>query len=230
MKAVLSESIRLLRNRWFYLSAIVTVLVLWMDLCPHMDMLQGSKKDEIVHLLADILSGKGNLLSLPLLSVLPCAAGVCQEVNTGVARYAIFYGGYRRYVLSKVTALLLSALLSQLVGVTIFSGTVSWIAGFFALAPAPLIMQRLLLASCFAMLGYISALLTGDAVSAYVMPLVFVFTLSMFRSRFFFGAAYMDPVMWLSAKGLAIPLVFTAFLLLTALSLLLTGWEVRRHA
>ena len=53
-----------------------------------------------------------------------------------------------------------------------------------------------------------SALLTKDIVSAYAIPVVFVFALSMFRWRFFFDATYMDSRMWLSAEGLAIPVTF----------------------
>lgn len=229
MKAIFSDSIRLWRNKWFYLSGAFTVFLLWLDFGADMDLLRYGEKTEILHLMTEILSGKGNLLSLPLLSALPCSAGVCKELSTGAARYAVFYCGYGRYVLSKITALLLSALLSQFVGVMLFGGIVSWAAGFLVLAPAPLVAQRLLVASCFAMLGNISALLTKDIVSAYVVPVVFVFALSMFRSRFFFDATYMDPMVWLSAEGLAVPFAILSFLSLTALSLFLTTWEVRSY-
>lgn len=232
MKAILSDSIRLLRNKWFYLSSAFTAFLLWFDFGASgvdMDLLRYGEKTEIVHLMTDLLSGRGNLLSLPLLSVLPCSASVCKELSTGVARYAVFYCGYGRYVLNKITALLLSALLSQFAGLMLFCGILSWAAGFPVLAPAPLVVQRLLVASCFAMLGNISALLTKDMVSAYVIPVVSVFALSMFRWRFFFDAAYMDPMTWLSAEGSAVPFAIISFLSLTALSLLLTTWEVRSY-
>ena len=229
MKAIFSDSIRLWRNKWFYLSGASTAFLLWLDLGADVNLLRYSEKEEIVRLMTEILSGKGNLLSLPLLSVLPCSASVCKEMSTGAARYAVFYCGYGRYVLSKITAILLSALLSQFAGVMLFGGIISWAAGFPVLAPAPLVAQRLLVASCFAMSGNISALLTKDIVSAYAIPVVFVFALSMFRWRFFFDATYMDPMMWLSAEGIAIPFSILSFLLLTAISLLLTTWEVRNY-
>lgn len=70
MKAILSDSIRLWRNKWFYLSGAFTAFLLWFDFGASgvdMDLLRYGEKTEIVHLMTDLLSGRGNLLSLPLL-------------------------------------------------------------------------------------------------------------------------------------------------------------------
>ncbi len=185
---------------------------------------------DVAGLLSEMLSGKGNLLSLPLLAALPYSASIFQEMNTGAARYAIFRCGYRVYLFSKITAILLSAVLSQCMGLMIFSVAISFMAGSLVLLPVHLVVQRLIAASIFAMLGNMGALIAKDIVSAYIIPVMFVFALSMFQSRFFFGAEYLNPVVWLSEAAFALPLLLAMFLLMILLTLILTTYEVRRYA
>ena len=62
---------------------------------------------------------------------MPCAKndGACGIIRID-RKYVFFYCGYGRYVLSKITAILLSALLSQFAGVMLFGGIISWAARF----------------------------------------------------------------------------------------------------
>ena len=63
---------------------------------------------------------------------MPCAKndGACGIIRID-RKYVVFYCGYGRYVLSKITAILLSALLSQFAGVMLFDGIISWAARFW---------------------------------------------------------------------------------------------------
>ena len=55
MKAIFSDSIRLWRNKWFYLSGAFTAFLLWLDLGADVNLLRYSEKEEIVRLMTEIL-------------------------------------------------------------------------------------------------------------------------------------------------------------------------------
>ncbi len=204
--------------------------MLWFELGTDAEFLMYCEKSEAVNFLSNVLSEKGNILSLPLLAALPYSASAYKEISTGAARYAVFRCGYKIYTSGKIIAVILSASLSQLLGALLFCITVSFMTGYFVFFPVNLMVQRLLAACVFAMVGNISALLTKDAVSAYILPIVFVFSLSMFKSRFFVNAVYLDPITLLTADNFSVLFLSVLFLLTAILTFYFTAFEVRKYA
>lgn len=229
MNALRADICRFLKNRWFYFAVIFTVVILWFDLWSEEDILLYGNQQDTAALLSELLGRKGTLLSLPLLAALPYSASIFQEMSTGAVRYAIFRCGYRVYLFSKMAAILLSAVLSQFAGLVIFSMAASFLAGTWIFFPAQLVLQRMLAASIFAMVGSVGAILSRDVVSAYIIPVMLVFALTMFQSRFFFEAEYLNPAAWLSNSTCALPFLAVLCVCMILLSWILTALEVRKY-
>lgn len=222
-----AELYRCAKNKWFYIAALLTVFALFLELGEEIYWLAHGSQMEISYLFERALTGRGNALSLPLLAALPCSAAAWREISGGAARNTLFRCGMRAYLASRATTLVLCSVASQIVGMGIFSAILSVITGGAAL-PVNLLVARLLSAAVFALIGSIGAFLSRDATSAYIMPVVMCFALSMIRKRFMVGAIFIDPFCWL--QGGKNMLVFLGFLLISLLliDVLLLYREVKR--
>lgn len=209
---------------------VLTVGILWFEISSEVDILWFGEPERKRELLESALQGEGNLLFLPLLSCLPGSAGIYQELHTGAARYRIFRCGYRSYWVGKLTGILLSAILSQWMGVLVFQGILSWRGGLWIPVPNILLVQRLAAAGIFSMLGNVGALLIKDTVSAYIFPVVLAFSLSMLQARFFFALSWMNPAMWISGEGQVLPFLAALFLGTVLLTAIFTEYEVKKYA
>lgn len=183
MGAMLAEALRFFRNKWLCLAALLTAGTLWLELGAGIELSACGTGEEQLQAVENALCARGNLLSLPLLAALPCAAGAYSEASAEAARYAVFRCGYKAYSAGKLLGLLLSAALSQGMGLLLFCGAASWAAGSFLFLPAPAVFRRLAPASVFAMAGNAGAFITKDAVSACAVPSALAFSLSLWREQ-----------------------------------------------
>lgn len=229
MRGMAWECRRVLKNRWVYLAAAVTVGILWFEVSGELDILRFGEEEAKRELLKTVLCAQENLLFLPLLCCLPGASGIYQELRTGAARYKIFRCGYRAYVTKKLLALLLSAVLSQWLGAALFQGTFSLAGGLWIPIPGHVLLRRMIAAGIFAMAGNVGALLTKDTVSAYVFPVVLAFSLSMLQTRFFFSLPCINPAVWISGEGQSLSFLTVLFGCTGILTAVFTDYEVKRY-
>ena len=122
---------------------------------------------------------------------------------------------------------MLSTVLSQCLGVAGFAALLRiFTDGSFS---AGLIAPRLLSAIIVALTGSAGALVTRDAACGYVIPAAVCFSLSMLRSRFWTGAAWLDPVRWLAGGGGMVLFLTVLLAVLAGGYLLLLYWEVCKN-
>ena len=214
-------------ERWFFLSAALTVCALWAGLGPESYWLLRGGRQEISWLMEKALAANANALSLPLLSVLPAGAQARKELSGGAVRNILFRCGTGKYLASRTVSLMLSAVLTQCLGVAGFAALLRiFTDGSFS---AGLIAPRLLSAIIFALTGSAGALVTRDAACGYVIPAAVCFSLSMLRSRFWTGAAWLDPVRWLAGGGGMVLFLTVLLAVLAGGYLLLLYWEVCKN-
>ncbi len=228
MTAFIIEVFRILKSKWFWLSATITVVTLWAGIGPDSYWLLQGAEMESAWLFQNAFTSSMNAIALPLLAALPGAALVQKEIRSGSVRSILFRVGMRRYLFSRVFSLLLVSVLSQLLGTLCFIIIIGIQTVDFAF-PAACLWARLLSATIFAVVGSFGALLTKDTTCAYAIPIALCFALSMLRSRFMVEAAFLDPMCWLT--GTPDKLLFmgvTLILLLTGYTLFLCR-EVKRN-
>lgn len=218
MNVVFSDFRHALRSPWFALSTVALVFSLWLDLgTDSYWLLHGGPADAML-LLKNAMCGAGSILSLPLLSALPCSANAYQELSNGSARMAIFRCGRPVYIFSKLLCLLCMTLLSQAIGILLFTRILLFFCPHCT-TPFPylIFLSRLLAAMFFSTLGGVSALLAKDSVSACAIPTSFSFSLSLLASRFFIATPGINPLSWLSGEP---EMLLLLRFILTAVSLL----------
>lgn len=222
------EIFRILKSKWFWLSASITVVTLWAGIGPDSYWLLQGAEMESAWLFQNAFTSSMNAIALPLLAALPGAALVRKELGSGSVRSVLFRIGMRKYLFSRVASLLLSSVAAQLIG----AGCFIMILGFLATDvsfPITYLTARLICTAVFSVVGSFGALLTKDMTCAYAVPIASCFALSMLRSRFMIEAEYIDPLCWLS--GTPDKLLFmgvTLVLLLNGYTLFLRR-EVKRN-
>lgn len=220
---------RLFRGRWAYIAALLTAILLWLDLGAGPSLLAGADSADMLERLSKAFTGRGNLLSLPLLAALPFAANAYAEMRSGFTKFRIFRCGKRAYFACHALALICTTVFSQALGVMLFCLTVSVLSGTVCLISGPMLLQRVLAVCVFAFLGNIGAILTRDTVSAYVFPVAAGFSLSLLKTRFFPDASCFDPISWLSPeRGMLLFLSLLSFGMLL-LSTGVTVYGVKRY-
>jgi len=221
LNTILLDIRHALKNIWLSIAVLAVVVSFWLDLgTDAFWLLRGGEKDPM-ELLRKALSGSGSAISLPLLASLPCAASAWQELQAGAARLAVFRCGRFAYVSGKLIAVLFMAALAQAIGLMIFLGMLLMISpAADTLFPGSALLARLLAAMFFSAVGGAGALIAGDAVSAYAIPIALCFALSMISSRFLISVRLANPLNWLKgdpqAIGLLILLIISASALYVA--------------
>ena len=228
MTAFIIEVFRILKSKWFWLSAAITVVTLWAGIGPDSYWLLQGAEMESTWLFQNAFTSSMNAIVLPLLAALPGAALAYKEIRSGSVRSVLFRVGMRRYLFSRIFSLLFASVLSQLLGALCFIIIIGILSVDLAF-PMTYLLARLLSAAIFAVVGSFGALLTKDTTCAYAVPIASCFALSMLRSRFMIEAEFIDPLCWLS--GAPEKLLFmgvTLVLLLNGYTLFLRR-EVKRH-
>jgi len=229
MRAILADLRFSIRNKWFGITILATIVCLWLDLGTDTYWLLHGGAMNITDLLIKALEGRGSALSLPLLSALPCAGNALRELSSGATRPAVFRSGRTAYIVGKVTAVLFVSILAQAVGVILFCVLLLVFCPLETFAfPVAMIKAWLLSTTIFAFIGGIGALIAKDTVCAYVIPTAMCFALTMLASRFFTDVKYLSPLSWLSGEG-AIPLLCMLLAGITALYIAVLSIEVRRY-
>ena len=229
MRAFCSDLLHGVRGLWFACSVLAAAVCLWLDLgTDSYWLLHGGGLDPL-ELLSEALSGTGSALSLPLLAALPCGAAAFLELSSGAARMAVFRCGRGSYVAGKLLSLLLLAASSQLLGAGLFTAVLLALSPAAVPFPAARLLARALAAMLWAAVGGAGALLTGDAVSALVVPTGASYACSMLASRFFPDALLADPLSWLTGEKPAVLLLLALTTAASALYAVLLSREVRRH-
>ena len=228
MKVFLAEFLRLIRKPIFFCSAVLTAGALWIGMGTDARWLLSGSFSESQWLLDTTFKARANVLSLPLLSALPSAASVWQELSGGSVKNVLFRSGRREYLCSRTAVLPIVSFLSQLLGILLFLilvGALTRDSQF----PLRLILPRLVLTMIFALSGGIGAVLAQDSACAYVIPVTLCFTLTMLKSRFLFNMKVLDPVALLSGEAGTLPgLLFLLLLFFFGFFLLLRK-EIKRH-
>ena len=228
MTAFILEVFRILKSKWFWLSASITVVTLWAGIGPDSYWLLQGAEMESAWLFQNAFTSSMNAIALPLLAALPGAALARKELSSGSVRSVLFRIGTRKYLFSRVASLLLSSVAAQLIGAGCFIMILGFLATDFSF-PITYLTARLICTEVFSVVGSFGALLTKDTTCAYAVPIASCFALSMLRSRFMIEAEYVDPLCWLS--GTPDKLLFmgvTLVLLLIGYTLFLRR-EVKRH-
>lgn len=240
IRAVFCEIWRVFLAKWFWFASIGTVIFLWLGLgSESYYMLQSSEIPlDMLGLLQTTMTSESTALSLPALAALPAAAVALAEMRTGIFRAKVFRAGRCSWRTGKIGACMVSAVLSQLLGVLIFigvlfgltlkNGSVEESAVEGALWGA--IGARLLASVAFACFGSTIAVLTGSSASAYVAPMAACFTLKLLGSRFFLDVQYIDPLEWMSGDKNAIKLLLILCVIMIIAQDLALRREMKRHA
>ena len=228
MTVIMIEVFRILKGKWFWLSALFTVVTLWAGIGPDSYwLLQGSQM-ESAWLFQNAFTSSVNAISLPLLAALPGAALTRKELGSGSLRGILFRINMRKYLFSRVISLLFSSMAAQCIGAGGFILAISFLAAEFYF-PLNFLIARVICAAVFAVVGSFGALLTRDTTCAYAVPIALCFALTMLRARFMIDAEFIDLLCWLS--GAPDKLLFMGAVLV----LLITGYiiflyqEVRRN-
>ncbi|NLG37612.1 MAG: hypothetical protein GX549_06310 [Clostridiales bacterium] len=231
MRAIRADMRRALTGIWFPISVVATVACLWMDLGEDSYWLLRGGGMEPMTLFAEALAGAGSALALPILAALPAAGAALRELSAGAARMAVFRCGRGAYIAGKLLAVLLAATLSQSAGCFAFAGLLLMLCPAPAAAfPASILLNRLLSAMVFSLIGGVGALLTDDPVSACTVPTAASFALTMLSSRFLIGVRYVSPLSWLSGDSDALTLLIALIAAASALYAVVLRRELGRHA
>ncbi len=233
MKCILLDFRRAITGRWFPAAFFASALTLWLSIGSRtwylFDMMGYMEAPEWVDLLQSALTGDLALLLLPALSSLPYSAQALRELRSGAFRMAVFRAGRRAYIAGHATVCFVSGMLVQLCAFVLLTGflTAATVAADGPALPllalpelAPLLLGRMLCGGGWALIGCSAALLTDTASAAMIGPLCLCYTLTMIATRFFPGAAMLDPLRWQGA-----PL----FILLIAALLMLLGTGAALH-
>ena len=228
MKTFSAELLRLIRMPVFYITAVMTLLLLLFGIeRGAFDLFQGYYSESRFILEQAFLS-KANMISLPLLSALPSAASCQKEISQGVLRSVLFRTRKRTYLLSRCLTVSSAALLAQMLGILLFWALTAILTRDLYL-PLGLILSRLCLTAIFSMVGAIGALLAQDSACAYVAPVTLCFSLSMLKSRFFTETDLMDPLYLMSAGKQAFPVLALSLIAAFTMFYLLLKKEVSEH-
>lgn len=229
MKAVFLQNARVFKDKWVYVAALLTAVLLWADLGADASFLLYGSDIDTTGLITKAFTGKGNILSLPLLAALPFAANSYTEMRSGFTRLSIFRCGKKSYFLYKAIALVCATVFSQMLGIMVFCVIVGVLSQSFCFVSVSMLLQRLLTACIFALIGNVGAIVTKDTVSAYVLPVVTGFSLSMLRTRFFLDVIYLDPTNWLSPESGMLPFLILLFIGMILISTSVTMHGVKRY-
>lgn len=239
MKTVICELRRVLCGRWFYWAALGTTVCLWLGMgSASWRMIRyGHFGSSFKALIQTALTGQSSMLSLPALAALPAASVALQEIRCGAMRTRIFRVGRRSYRVGKLTVCVLGAMLSQILGATLFIGllyalyTVHGAAIQMSLTSVlSMLAARWLASAAYACFGAGMALCTNTSASAYVAPMAACFTLKLLGSRFFIGVPYVDPSDWLAGGAGALPLMLILCVGMLGLFDAALGREMAHHA
>lgn len=205
LRSFREDVLHCLRGRWFWAACVLSGLCLWFGL---EGISPFSLRDQDVQVVADAVgmafTSKISRVSLPLVSALPCAGMALSQLQSGAFRPAVFRCGFSGYSWGKIFSSGLGAMLSQLLASGVF-------CAFFLTAPNwRLLLSRLLAACLFAQLGGIAALVSGDAVVAYVTPVAVCFSLELLQARFFTGWELLSPAAWLTGAHIGLCAVLAA--------------------
>lgn len=257
MNSFFQDIRRTLRNPWFFVSVLITILTLWLGL--------GDYSYRILHIhiegisiawldgIQTALSAQIATIALPTLSALPFAANAFLEIYTGASRMAVFRAGSQAYCRGKAVTCCLSGMLIQLLalcGFVLLLYLFSLRANTLdldlpiqamkndvrALFPSqkslltlwPCFLDHIVCAGVWACIGGSMALLTKTSMAAYVGPMMISFCLSFIRTRFQADLAFLS----LSTGSTAMSNAALAVLLLISVNLFyrILKWEIKKHA
>ena len=212
------------------LTVLATIGCLWLDLGSDAYwLLQGSDADSM-ELLTKALSGPGSNLSLPLLAALPCAARAHLEFSCGAWRMVVFRCGHGRYIAAKLLSVLLTASLSQALGILTLTILLVYLCPTaYTDFPISMLAARVLTAMVFSAVGGASALFMKDTVCAYAVPTALSFSLGMLASRFLPSLPLLNPATWLLGSSRAL-LLLVILMMASAALYVFVLWKEEQYA
>lgn len=214
MRTLLLEVCIKIRNKWFFISALLTTAALWMGMGSESSFIINGAQPDSHRLIELSFTANLNLISLPFLSALPVSSSPRKELACGAARNILFRCGMQHYLFSRTAVLIVISTLTQFTGIMAFVSLLGAITGKMAF-PVKLTLARLICSALFSLMGSFGAMLTRDSACAYVIPVAVCFSLSMLQSRFLIEAEYLDPLCWLSGSQtmlFLLSILFTAAL------------------
>ena len=224
MRLFVTELLRSLARPSFYLAALGTAAVLWLQLFPQNPPTLSA---DVFDLFCTALTAKGNTFSLPLLAVLACTSSARLTLSCSLHRPVLLRSSRIAFIATHSLLPVILSMVSQLSGLSLFSAFLLT-ACHFAAFPLDLVTARLASAGIFSLIGSMSSLLTRDTLAAYALPVIVSFALHLLQSHFFPQLLWLDPLSWLAVEGSMLPLTI---LLLSCLivHVLLLHREVIRH-
>lgn len=245
MKSIIYDLRRALTGRWFFIALAASAASLYISIGYQSYQLASMLSEPDVYaahfqlnaaeLVQHGMQGEFGVMILPALSALPFAAQALQEIKSGAIRPAVFRVGRRSWVIGKLLGALASAMLLQMASALVLLLALHLLVLLFTGVPFPMgdlqaiwpfLLRRMLSGGVWALAGCLAALVTDTSSAAHLAPLCLCYAMAMIGSRFFPGAAWLNPVHWL--HGTLWPLLLLMAMLAAALSLIM-GRKVNVH-
>jgi hypothetical protein len=220
MKCILTDIRRALTRRWFPIAIFAALAAMLIS--------SGIEADYLITALANgdtpdwggfiyaALTGQLGLLVLPALCALPFSKEPLEALLCGALRSAIFRTGRRAYIMGQVAACAVSGMLVQGAAFVLLCALLEGIArlhgyggiGYAAITPVfPFVLSRMLAGGLWACIGGGIALITATLSAAYIAPLCLCYALTMVGTRFFAKTIWLNPMNWITAPGMALPIL-----------------------
>lgn len=218
--------VSVIKNKFLYISAGITLFLLILNLETDLIYIFRGEYAFTETMFTKSMISDQNIIAVPLLASLPFATVFTQEMNSGFMKIAIFKIGYKHYIFGKVFHLALTAILSQIFAILLFTFILYIPLGIFYM-DLNMTIARLFIAVIFAIIGSALGVFVKDTVFALVTPVAMAFFLKVIGERFLSDFDFLQINDWFSGqynKMLAI-----IALILLAVYVIFLKVEVRKN-